>query len=116
MGIAAVFAFTAMGHFVKLEEMTAMLPATMPARRAIVIASGLLEFAFAAGILLPTLVRPTGIAICCFLVLATPVNVYSALKRVGFGGHATGPRYLLVRMPLQLVLLTWTFWFAVRSG
>jgi uncharacterized membrane protein len=115
-GVAAVFTLTAVGHFVKVEEMMAMLPPTVPGRRTIVILSGFLELLFAVGILLPELVRPTGLAICVFLVVVAPVNVYSALRRVDFGGHAAGPRYLLARMPLQALLLFWTYWFAVRSS
>jgi uncharacterized membrane protein len=116
IGIAAVFALTAIGHFVKTDEMTAMLPSTMPARRPTVIISGFLELMFAVGILLPALVKSTGLAICVFLVLVTPANVYSALKKIDFGGHRAGPRYLLVRIPLQLLLLVWTYWFAIRPG
>ena len=116
IGLAAVFALTAIGHFVKTDEMMAMLPSMMPARRPAVIMSGFLELMFAVGILLPALVRPTGLAICVFLVLVTPANVYSALRKIDFGGHRAGPRYLLVRIPLQLLLLIWTYWFAVRPG
>ncbi len=115
IGIAAVLAFTAFGHFVKTDEMMAMLPSALPARRPMVIMSGFLETMFAAGILLPTLARTTGLAICVFLVLVTPANVYAALQRIDFGDHGAGPRYLLVRLPLQLLLLVWTYWFAVRS-
>jgi len=32
------------------------------------------------------------------------------------GGHNLGPMYLLVRVPLQLILIGWAYWFAVRSG
>jgi uncharacterized membrane protein len=116
IGLAAVFAFTALGHFVKTDEMMAMLPATMPARRPMVIVGGFLELMFAVGILLPALAKATGLAICVFLVLVTPANVYSALKKIDFGGHVAGPRYLLVRLPLQLLLLLWSYWFAVRPG
>jgi uncharacterized membrane protein len=31
-----------------------------------------------------------------------------------FGGHGAGPIYLAVRLPLQLVLIGWTWWHAVR--
>lgn len=116
IGIAAVFAFTAIGHFVKTGEMMAMLPPSMPARRPMVIMSGFLELAFAVGILFPSLAKPTGLAICVFLVLVTPANVYAALKKIDFGGHRAGPRYLLVRLPLQLLLLASTYWFAVRPS
>ena len=115
IGLAAVFAFTAVGHFVKRDEMAAMLPSSLPSRPAIVLLSGLLEALLAILILIPACSRIAAIAICVFLVLVTPVNVHAAIKRVDFGGHAAGPRYLALRLPLQLVLLIWTYWFAVRA-
>ena len=115
VGLAAVFAFTALGHFVKRDEMAAMIPSSMPARSAIVVLSGMLEALLAFLLLVPSYSRTAGIAICVFLVLVTPINIYAALKRVEFGGHAAGPSYLLVRLPLQAVLLIWTYWFAVRT-
>jgi uncharacterized membrane protein len=36
-----------------------------------------------------------------------PVNVYSAIQRVPFGGHEVGPAYLLIRVPFQLLLIWW---------
>ena len=114
IGISAVFAFTALGHFVKRDEMAAMIPASMPARPAIVVLSGLLEAFLAVVVLIPTYSKAAGIALCVFLVLVTPVNVYAAITKVNFGGHAAGPRYLFLRLPLQLVLLIWTYWFAIR--
>lgn len=115
IGIAAVFAFTAFGHFVKREEMAAMLPASLPARSALVTLSGLFEALLAILILVPSCSKMAGLVICVFLVLVTPVNIHAAIKRVDFGGHGTGPRYLALRLPLQLVLLLWTYWFAVRT-
>jgi uncharacterized membrane protein len=103
------------GHFIKQEEMIAMLPPSLPARRAAVILSGVLELVLALGVLLPSLTRVAGIGICVFLVLVAPVNIHAALKRVNFGGHGAGPKYLWVRLPLQIILIAWTYWFAVRS-
>ena len=114
IGIAAVFAFTALGHFVKGEEMAAMLPDSIPARPAIIFLSGLLEIFLAVLVVVPRYSEVAGTALCFFLVLVTPVNVYAAFKKVDFGGHAAGPRYLWLRLPLQFVLLGWTYWFAVR--
>ena len=32
------------------------------------------------------------------------------------GGHAWGPSYLFVRVPVQLVIILWAYWFAVRAS
>jgi uncharacterized membrane protein len=114
LAIAAVFAFTALGHFIKTEEMAEMLPPSVPARRGLILISGFFEAVFATGVLFPRMAPFTGVAICLFLVMVAPLNVYAAVQRVDFGGHGNGPRYLWVRMPLQILLLVWTWWFTLR--
>lgn len=49
-----------------------------------------------------------------FLILVFPASIYAALNRVDMGGHEMGPMYLLARAPLQLLLIGWAYWFAVR--
>lgn len=115
IGIAQVFGFTAIGHFVKTAEMTQMLPLSVPMRVPLIWLTGVFELLAAIAILIPTLSRYTGIALCVFLLLVLPSNVYAAFQRVDFGGHGAGPTYLLVRVPLQLFLIGWIYWFAVRQ-
>src|SRR5207248_5777684 len=56
-----------------------------------------------------------GLCIIGYLIVIFPSNIYAASHRISFGGHSIGPRYLLVRLPLQLLLIWWTYWFAVRG-
>jgi uncharacterized membrane protein len=114
IGLAAVFAFTGFGHFFKRDAMVSMLPPALPARRAMVVFSGVFEILLAVGLLLPDCTKLAGLCAGAFLVLVAPINVYSAVERIDFGGHAAGPRYLWMRLPLQALLLVWTYWFAVH--
>ena len=61
ISIAALFCFTALGHFVRPNEMLEMLPPWVPSRKLVVLLSGLLELAFAIGILIPLTSRLTAI-------------------------------------------------------
>jgi len=114
IGVALVFAFTGLGHFIKTAAMAQMLPARMPMRVPLIYASGVFEFVAAAAILIPPVSRQTGIMLCVFLLLVLPSNIYAAFQRVDFGGHAAGPVYLLVRIPLQIFLIGWIYWFAIK--
>jgi uncharacterized membrane protein len=60
------------------------------------------------------LARPTGLALIVFLIAILPSNIYAAIERVPFGGHEAGPAYLWVRVPFQLFVIGWIYWFAVR--
>lgn len=114
IALAAVMVFAAAGHFAQTGPMSLMLPPWVPMRVPLVYATGALELAIAAALLLPRLARPAGIFLIAYLVLIFPSNVYAAIERVPMGGHAMGPKYLWARAPFQLVLIAWTWWFAVR--
>jgi uncharacterized membrane protein len=114
VGLAVLFIFTGAGHFIETESMTEMLPSWVPARAALVYATGFVEFAIALGLLIRKTRRFAGWAAAALLVFFFPVNVYAAMNHVSMGGHAWGPVYLLVRGPLQLIILLWVYWFTIR--
>jgi uncharacterized membrane protein len=114
IGLGLTFLFTASGHFAQTEAMAAMLPAWVPARVPLVYVTGIVEIAIAIGFFVPGTRRLTGWIASVLLVAFFPANVHAALARVPMGGHAWGPVYLLVRGPLQLAMLLWTWWFTIR--
>lgn len=114
-GLVLLFAFTGLGHFFKTDEMAQMLPPWTPVRTAVVYTSGVFELAAAVALLVPSLARPTGWVLILFLIAILPSNIYAAIERVPFGGHEAGPAYLWVRVPFQMLLVGWIYWFAVRT-
>ena len=80
-----------------------------------VLATGVLEFAIAAGMLVPATRRLAGLTAIAIFVGFFPLNIYAALNHTGMGGHVWGPEYLLIRFPLQVLLVIWTWMFVVRS-
>ena len=110
IGISLFFGFTALGHFIRAEEMSAMLPPAVPYRLAIVYLTGILELLGATTLWLPGLMRPAGKCLILMLVCFLPANIYSAIYRIDFGGHGAGPAYLLVRIPFQLFVMWWIYW------
>lgn len=115
LGYAAAFAFFSVGHFVITDEMVSMLPEFLPARRPLVYATGLLEAGLALALLPKRTRRYAGLGCIMVLILFFPGNIYAAVNGVGPGGHQWGPEYLLVRTPLQAILIFWGYWFAVRG-
>ena len=114
VGLALMFLFTASGHFIRTRLMSEMLPSWVPRRVPIIYVTGVLEMVGAIVLLTPHAYRLAGAGLLLFLVGVLPANIYAAFNRVGMGGHERGPAYLLVRVPLQLVLMGWTYWFAMR--
>lgn len=115
IALSLFFAFTGIGHFIKTEELVSMLPPSVPYRPAAVYITGVLELLGAIGIWIPAVRRLTGIFLIVMLCAFLPVNIHAALQRVDFGGHELGPAYLLARVPVQALLIAWT-WFATLSS
>jgi uncharacterized membrane protein len=115
IGLGILFIFTGIGHFVQAQPMVQMLPPWVPERLLLVHASGILEFAIALGFFIPRLRRVTGFAAAAVLVSFFPLNIYAALNHVPMGGHAWGPVYLLIRAPLQTIIIGWVYWFVIRN-
>jgi len=109
VGLSLFFTFAAIAHFIRTEEMAAMIPAAVPYRLELIYLTGVLELLGAIGVWMPQLTRLTGLLLIAMLILLLPANVYAAITRVDFGGHGAGPAYLLVRVPFQLFVIWWTY-------
>ena len=109
VGLSLFFVFTAIGHFISTEAMAAMIPSSIPNRSELIYITGVFEFLGAIGVWIPRLMRVTGLLLILMLIGILPANIYSAINRVDFGGHSSGPAYLLVRVPFQLFVIWWTY-------
>ena len=107
--------FFAIGHGVKTAGMVEMLPPWVPMRVALVYITGLLELFIAVILFIPRFqVLGAKIAIAV-LVVFFPANIYAAFHSIGLGGHLWGPVYLLIRAPLQLLLIAWAYCLCIKG-
>ncbi|NQZ32586.1 MAG: hypothetical protein HRU06_15060 [Oceanospirillaceae bacterium] len=115
-GLSSTFLLFAIGHLVKADGMVAMLPPWVPYRLALVYLSGLLELFIAITLLQPKYQSVAAKMAIAVFVLFFPVNIYAAFNHIGLGGHQWGPSYLLIRAPLQLILIAWTYFLCVKGS
>lgn len=115
IAFAALFVFTGVSHFALANGMVQMLPAWVPGRYLIIYITGVLEILLGLGMLWRSTRRVAGVLTLLFLVCVFPSNIYAALNAVEFGGNVNGPSYLFFRVPLQLFLLWWVWFMAVRQ-
>ena len=116
LGLVNCFLFFALGHFVKTDGMIAMLPSWMPAPYWVVIASGILEIIVALGLLNKQFRRKAAWLAIAIFIGFLPVNFYAAFNHTGLGGHQWGPVYLFIRVPLQLILVGWSYLLIAEKG
>ena len=114
IAFSALFGFTGISHFALADGMVLMLPAWVPGRYLIIYVTGVLEILLGLGLVWRSTRRVSGWLTLAFLVGIFPSNVYAALNAVEFGGNVNGPSYLFFRVPLQLFLLWWVWFMAIR--
>lgn len=112
--MAAMLLFTGAAHFAFTQGMMRMLPNWLPAKKAWVYATGVLELALAVGLLIPGMRMSTAGLLIAFFLLILPANILAAQRHLNYQTgtlDGPGPRYLWFRVPLQLFFIAWTWYF-----
>ena len=115
IAMAAMLIATGISHFTNAEEMVAMMPDFVPAKREVIYFTGACELAAVIGLVWNKTARLASILLIVFFVLVLPANIAGSLKSVDFGGMEYGPWYLLFRVPLQVFFIWWVWWFGFRK-
>lgn len=113
IAMAAMLVATGISHFTNAEEMIAMMPDFVPAKRELVYFTGICELAAVVGLIWNKTARLASILLIVFFVLVLPANIAGSLKSVNFGGMEYGAWYLLFRVPLQVFFIWWVWYFGV---
>jgi len=95
-------------HFVKPESYVRIMPPYLPAHLALVYISGIAEILVGLGLMVPATSTLAAWGVIALLIAVFPANIYMAQQ----GGAAFGlPEWaVIVRLPLQLVLIAWAWW------
>jgi len=109
--LAALFAFAGTMHFVIPASYERIMPPWVPAHRAMVLVSGACEIAGGLGLLVPRLRRAAGIGLIALLIAVWPANLQMLLNARVAHQPAWAQVLLLLRLPLQIVLIGWV-WLA----
>ena len=114
ISLAGMLVATALAHFFKTGEMVQMMPSLVPYKTEIVYATGVFEIVAAALLINRRTARVTSVLLILFFLAVLPANVIGSLKQVPLGGMEYGPEYLYFRIPFQLLLIWWTYYFGIR--
>jgi uncharacterized membrane protein len=115
IGLAVMFAFTAVSHFSSLKyDLAAMIPPPLTGALWVIYVTGLLELAGAIGLITRSFRRPAAWGLIALLVGLFPANIYAAIAGVTVGGNAATP--LLIRTPLQVLWIGLLWWSTIRGG
>ncbi|WP_432903225.1 DoxX family protein [Micromonospora matsumotoense] len=103
VGLALLFVLTGFAHFTspRREGLIAMVPPRLPHPGTLVTATGVLELAGAAALLIPTTARPAAGALALLMVAMFPANVSAARRGLTLAGRPVTP--LGPRTALQIL-------------
>ena len=109
MFMSAFYIVAGLLHFTRPEMYVRIIPSYLPAPSFFVWVSGAAEFLLGALVLIPRFRRRAAWGVIALLVAVFPANIYMYQQ----GGAAFGvPNWaLLVRLPLQGILILWAYWF-----
>ncbi|WP_175633875.1 DoxX family protein [Pedobacter ghigonis] len=117
MAMGVMLLFTAIGHFKFKTSMAAMIPLFIPKKVEIILITGVLEILFAIALQIESIRYYTGFAVMLFLLAVVPSNIYAAKHRINYEDlYKPGPgiKYLWFRIPFQLFLIAWVWYFSIR--
>ncbi|MNR24425.1 hypothetical protein D3C85_1415030 [compost metagenome] len=117
MAMGVMLLFTAIGHFKFKTSMAAMIPLFIPKKVEIILITGVLEILFAIALQIESIRYYTGFALILFLLAVVPSNIYAAKHRINYEDlYKPGPgiKYLWFRIPFQLFLIAWVWYFSIR--
>lgn len=117
LGMAAFVIFTGLAHFKFQRGMEMMIPDFIPVKMFCVYFTGIIEIAAGIGLMIPSIREITAILLIVFYFLVFLANINSAKKKVNlFKADYTGPgmSYLYQqRIPMQIILIVWTWYFGI---
>ncbi|WP_298394978.1 DoxX family protein [Flavobacterium sp.] len=108
--MAVFYILAGINHFRKPDVYYRIIPPILKNKKLINELSGLLEIMFGVYLFIPIFSNLAAISIIILLILIFPANIYMLInKKAGLGF----PKWvLLLRLPLQLVLIYWASQYA----
>lgn len=110
---ALIFITAGTLHFVHSEVFVKIVPPVLPFPLFLVYLSGICEIVLGIALLTLKYARLAAWGLIALLIAVFPANVYMALNPQLFSD--INPSLLYLRLPLQLVLIAWAYWFTVDA-
>ncbi|MEO7712289.1 MAG: DoxX family membrane protein [Gemmatimonadaceae bacterium] len=114
--LAAIFIGAGILHLLRPGMFVTMVPPWLPAPALLVMLSGVFEVMGGVGILVPLTRVVAGWGLIALLVAVLPANVHMLVQARAAGASLLWQLALLIRVPLQLVLIWWVHRATVRAS
>lgn len=102
-------------HFIDPDTYLGMMPDALPAHLPLVYLSGVAEMAGGLGLILPATRRLAAWGLIALFLAILPANINMAVNHLALGKTELPSWALWGRLPLQLVLIAWAYWFTRKD-
>jgi uncharacterized membrane protein len=109
--LAFLMVLAGVGHFFSAENFIRIVPSYLPYPALLVSVSGFFEIVGGVGLLIPRLRKFAAWGLVALYVAVFPANVNMAIHNISFGEGPTPALLLWLRLPLQIVLIAWAYWY-----
>jgi len=116
IAMCAMLCFTAMGHFKFAPGMAMMVPEFIPFKKAVVFITGVAEIILGIALLFTAYRQAAGITLVVLFIIMLPANISAAQRHVDYEKadyNGKGLRYLWFRVPMQVFLIVWVWYFSI---
>ncbi len=111
--LGAAFIFAGTNHFINPSFYLRMMPPFLPAPLFLIYMSGVFEIALGVLLLVPRFSRFAAFGLIALLIAVFPANIYMTLHPQLFSEFS--PTALYARLPLQLLLIGWAYWYTKKG-
>lgn len=107
--LAALFVSAGVSHFLRPSFYDKIVPPYLPAPHLLVVISGIAEIILGVLLVIRRFSRLAAWGLIALLIAVSPANIHMALHPNLFPEFH--PTALWIRLPVQLVLMAWAYWF-----
>ena len=111
--LAMFFVLAGFNHFINTAFYLKIMPPYLPWHLLLVYLSGLLEIVLGILLLIPKITRVAAWGLIALLVAVFPANLNMAINQELYPEHSG--TLLWLRLPLQIVLVAWGYWYTLRG-
>ena len=107
--LCAGFVLAGLNHFINPGFYLKIMPPYLPWHLPLVYLSGFFEIALGVLLLVPALTRAAAWGLVALLIAVFPANIHMAINPQLYPD--INPLALWLRLPLQVVLIAWAYWY-----
>ncbi|MBK7392505.1 MAG: DoxX family membrane protein [Chloracidobacterium sp.] len=112
--LGVLFIAAGANHFINPAFYENIMPSYLPWHYALVIISGVAEVVLGVGLLIPKTSRYSAWGLILLLIAIFPANIHMATHPELYPNIP--PIALWIRLPIQLLLILWAYWYTLRSN